>query len=409
MPTQLQDSRNELSTSMHALANAATYTNEDHAKFQDMANELDLIDNQISAQQTSANAEKSQNTIIANHGELHGLSADEVAANVTNHERVFKAWMVDGFENMSSDDRTIMNNLKRVQNAQTSGDDAKGGYSVAPIFDKMLIQKVTELCPMLQVADIMTTANGAEISMTTADDSNNEGEIVGENTQVGAALDFATGQVKISSVIFSSRPVEVSNVLLQDSSINLFDYVTGLLAARIAKTQGKLYTTGVGAGGLPKGIVPSATLGKETAAGVVDTMDFDLFTDLEHSLVRALRTGASYMFNDATLRVLRGIKDGDLRPIWQPSLPDGTPAKIGTYGYEINDEMDDIAATNTPVIFGNFKNYKIRIVEGAEMLRFTDSKYAEKYMTAFLAFQRGFGALVDFEGQSIKRLKMADV
>ena len=66
----------------------------------------------------------------------------------------------------------------------------------------------------------------------------------------------------------------------------------------------------------PQGVVTGSTLGK-TAAGVA-TITADELIDLFHSIDPAYRQSPRFrwMFNDATLKAIRKLKDGDGNYLW---------------------------------------------------------------------------------------------
>jgi len=56
--------------------------------------------------------------------------------------------------------------------------------------------------------------------------------------------------------------------------------------------------------------------------------------------------------------------------------------------------MPDLGATNTPIAFGDFSYYYIRIVRDMQMVRF-DEKYMDFLQVGFAAYMRADGLLMD--------------
>ena len=109
------------------------------------------------------------------------------------------------------------------------------------------------------------------------------------------------------------------------------------------------------------------------------------------------------MMNGKTLSVIRKWKDTDGNCLWQPGLLAGQPSQILGYGIVENEDMPDVGANATPVLFGNYaRAYWIFDRIGIRSLRdpFTNKPYVHFYTT-----KRVGGMLVDSE--AVKILKCA--
>jgi HK97 family phage major capsid protein len=111
------------------------------------------------------------------------------------------------------------------------------------------------------------------------------------------------------------------------------------------------------------------------------------------------------MFNDNTLLLLRLLKDGDQRPLWQPGVNVGAPSTINTYSYTINQDMDgfDGSASLKPVIFGDLSAFKVRRVRGMRLV-VTDELYAESDQVGMFAWIRFDGNLLNAGDDPIKAI-----
>ena len=129
----------------------------------------------------------------------------------------------------------------------------------------------------------------------------------------------------------------------------------------------------------------------------------DDLVDLIYALKKGHRTGAQWMMNGKTLSVIRKWKDTDGNYLWQPGLLAGQPSQILGYGIVENEDMPDVGANATPVLFGNYaRAYWIFDRIGIRSLRdpFTNKPYVHFYTT-----KRVGGMLVDSE--AVKILKCA--
>lgn len=81
----------------------------------------------------------------------------------------------------------------------------------------------------------------------------------------------------------------------------------------------------------------------------------DSLIDAIYTLNSAYRAGASWIMNSATTGAVRKLKTTDGAYHWAPGLQAGQPASL--LGYPVNtwEQMDDIAANNFPIGFGNWQ------------------------------------------------------
>jgi HK97 family phage major capsid protein len=240
----------------------------------------------------------------------------------------------------------------------------------------------------------------------TCDDTSNTGELVAENA-AAASQDAAFSTVGLNVYKFSSKVVTVPFELLQDSQINIDALVVDLLAERLGRVQNTYFTTGTGSS-QPKGIVTAAASGKTGTTGQTSTVIYDDLVDLIHSIDPAYRQGGklSWMMNDASVKVIRKIKDGQSRPIFVPGyetgVPGGAPDTLLGYDLVVNQDVATMAANAKSILFGRLGNYRIRDVMSATLFRFTDSAYTKNGQVGFLAWMRAGGNLIDLSGATVK-------
>jgi HK97 family phage major capsid protein len=135
--------------------------------------------------------------------------------------------------------------------------------------------------------------------------------------------------------------------------------------------------------------VPNITVGVTGATGQTLTVTYDDLIDLEHSIDPAYRDdNLRWLMNDATLKVIRKIKDTQGRPIWLPVPTPGFPASINGIPYIIDQGMPVPGANNKSIILGNFRRgYLIRQVQGVQMMRLAE-RWADFLQVGFFGFSR---------------------
>lgn len=293
----------------------------------------------------------------------------------------------------------------RAAMGTTSG--AVGLYTVPDEAMRSLEESLLAFGGMRQVATVIRTSTGAALPIPTSDDTSNKGAIVAENT-VTSEVDITFGQLVLDSYKYSSKYVLVSVELLQDSSINVAEFVGRKLGERIGRITNDHFSTGDG-NSKPNGIVSAAGSG---VTSVADPPTYDNFVDLVHSVDPDYRVGAKFMMADSVLKTVKKIKvlqySGDTTgvPLWSPSLVAGQPDMILGYPYVINQSMAAPGSSAKKVIFGDLSKYLIRDVRDVTLLRL-DERFAEYHQVAFLAFSRHDGDLLDAGTDPVKYMQQS--
>ena len=271
------------------------------------------------------------------------------------------------------------------------GNQVSAGYLAPDEYERNIIQNMLAFGGMRQAAKIVPTDNGNDWILPVSDDTGNVGELLAEHGTAGTQ-DVTVGRRVLKAYMYSTKRINVSFQLLQDSAFDIQAWLSPLMSERIARITNTHFTTGTGAN-RPSGIVNDAGTGVSAATGQTTSVTWDDLINLEHSVDPAYRNNARFMFNDNTLSYLRRIKDGNGDYIWQPGTTAGAPGLINGWPYTINQDMPAMAASARSILFGNFQNYWIRDVRGFFLLRL-DELYAPQGEVGFLGFSRHDGALI---------------
>ena len=296
----------------------------------------------------------------------------------------------------------IANAMRLPQAAMSTSTPAEGGYTVATEYFRQLTEAMKLFGGIRSVATILPTGTGAQMNFPTADATSEEGEIVGQNA--AATLGETTfGNISLDVYKYSSKKIAVPFELIQDSMFDIEGYLNSLLQVRLGRITAKHFTTGTGTS-QPRGVVTAAGSGKVGATGQTATVTYDDLVDLEHSVDPVYRVGpkVGFMMNDATLKVLRKLKDSQGRPIFVPGYeqgnPGGAPDRLLGRPIFISQEMPTMAANAKSILFGDFSRYMIREVMDLTLFRMADSNFILNGQIGFVAFNRQGGNLVDVGG-----------
>jgi HK97 family phage major capsid protein len=283
--------------------------------------------------------------------------------------------------------------------------DGVEGAFIAPVgFQNALVDALKAFGGMRKVASTITTATGNDLKWPTANDTTNTGERLAENTTAGQANPTFTS-VTFKAYTYSTKMVNVSNQLLQDSAIDIEGYLTKAFAKRLGRITNSDFTVGLGSGSSqPNGIVTAATAGP--TSGTTLLVGYDDLVELEHSVDPDYRQGAKFMFSDAVLKQIKKLKDAQGHPLWVSGVASKEPDTILGYQYVINQDMPAITSGNALALFGALDNYLIRDVKELAVLRLNE-RFAEFFQTAFIGFARFDGNLLDAGTHPVKTLVSA--
>jgi HK97 family phage major capsid protein len=281
-----------------------------------------------------------------------------------------------------------------IRNAMSTTTPAEGGYTVPTEIATMVIDKLKAFGGMRDVATILSTASGSPLNWPTSDGTAEVGAIVGQNAGTGGQ-DVTFGTVGLNVFYYTSKKIALPLELIQDSAIDVINFVIDRLATRIQRIQNTHYTIGAGTTE-PDGIVGRSTAGKLAATGQTVTVLYDDLVDLKHSINRAYRQQAKWMVNDMSVATLSKLKDTTGRPIWVPSLVADEPDTLLGFPVAINDDMPVMAANAKSILFGDLSMYHIRDVAGtAALRRFDDSAFALNNQVGFCGWHRSGGNLLE--------------
>ena len=276
-----------------------------------------------------------------------------------------------------------------IRNALQIGTDTEGGYLVPDEFERTLIEALDEENIFRKLANVISTSSGDRkipvvASKGTASWIDEEGAI--------PESDDSFGQVSIGAYKLGTM-IKVSEELLNDSVFNLENYIAKEFARRIGNKEEDAFFTGDGSG-KPTGLLAAtggAQIGVTAASATAITIDEVL--DLFYSLKAPYRNKAVFVMNDATVKAIRKLKDGQGQYIWQPSLQAGTPDTILNRPVYTSAYVPNIAASAKTIIFGDFGYYWVADRQGRVFKRLNEL-YAATGQVGFVATQRVDGKLI---------------
>jgi len=287
-----------------------------------------------------------------------------------------------------------------VQNALQVGTDSEGGYLAPDEFEHTLVEALQEENIFRQLATIITTSSGDRKIPVVA--SKGSASWVDEEGAIPEA-DDAFGQVSIGAYKLATM-IKVSEELLNDSVFNLEQYIAKEFGRRIGAKEEETFFVGNGTG-KPTGIFNvsgGAGVGVTTASATAITIDEIM--DLFYSLKLPYRKKAVFVTNDATVKTIRKLKDGNGQYLWQPSVTAGQPDTILNRPLKTSAYVPVLASGAKTIAFGDFSYYWVADRQGSVFQRLNEL-YAATGQVGFKATQRVDGKLILAEAIKVLQMK----
>ena len=395
--SELRDKRANLWKSMTAFLDTRTGSDgvlsaEDDASYAKMEKDFDALTNEIKRMERKEALEAEMNKPV-------GTPIIEKPMKTSDDEE--KTGRASKVYNKSFWNAMRQKNIRpEIANALQEGTDSEGGYLVPDEFEHTLIEALESENIFRTLAHVIQTASGDRkipvvASKGTASWVDEEGAIT--------ESDDAFNQVSIGAYKLGTL-IKVSNELLNDSVFNLEQYISKEFARRIGNKEEDAFFNGDGSG-KPVGIFHS-TGGAQVGVTAASTsaITADEVIDLFYSLGAPYRKNAVWVVNDATVKAIRKLKDGNGNYLWQPALTSGTPDTLLGRPVKTSAYVPTIASGAKVIAFGDFGYYWIADRQGRVFKKLSEL-YAATDQTGFVATQRVDGKLILPEAIKVLQMK----
>ena len=271
---------------------SSTWTAEEQAQFDGYTNEIERVQAQIKSIEKMRELEASQFFENAAQGGRTQSEPDTIDALTA------VALYLRHGNNVTAEQAIA------IRNAMSTTTPAEGGYTVPAEIATMVVDAMKAFGGMREVSQIISTAGGNALNYPTSDGTAEVGEIVAENA-AATGQDVTFGTVAVNPFKYSSKKIALPVELIQDSAIDVVQFVVNRLATRLARIINQHYTTGDGSA-KPYGVAARAAAGKVGATGTATSVTYDDLIDLVYSVNSAYRVrGARFMLKDSAVAVIR--------------------------------------------------------------------------------------------------------
>jgi HK97 family phage major capsid protein len=227
--------------------------------------------------------------------------------------------------------------------ALTLGTDPDGGYTVTPVMSNRIVTRLFESDPIRQMASVERISTDAIEWMVDYDEAGWGWEA---ETVAGGETDTPQWFKKRIPVHVQYAKPRASQTLLEDSGINIENWLADKVANRFSRGEAASFITGDGVG-KPRGILTYsnyATAGvdeygkiERTNMGAAAALTTDGFIDVKYSLIEQYLDRGTWLMNRLTVADTMKLKDGEGNFIWKPGLAEdrhgtilGLPLRMST-------------------------------------------------------------------------------
>lgn len=363
---------------------------EESTHFDNLMAEVDKLDEKRARyEKLSAIEEVEKNVELEERSTASHLQADKPT---DEYRDAFMAYLKRGRNGLNSDE------VRALQ----VGTVSEGGATVYEEFENSIVQKLSEMNIMRQLATVVQTGGDHNIPVEDGEDS------ASWSSEEGAfAEDLNAGDSKTTfrKVVLGAHKmsylIKVSEELLMDNGVNLEDFLSSKIASKFASLEEAAFVNGDNSG-KPNGILQAATEGVNAASGTVITPDE--LIDLFHSLKRQYRTNASWIMADSTVKAIRKFKEAtNEQYLWQPGLQAGQPDRILGRPVYTSSGAPDMATSVPAIAFGDMSYYWIAD-RGNRFIQRLNELYAANGQVGYRAYQRVDGDLTNTD--AVKTLVM---
>ena len=247
---------------------------------------------------------------------------DAMEFNVDEYKAYTKAFR--GF--LRRDERMNISAVPEHLKALSVGIDPDGGYTVTPAMSNRIVKRLYEADPIRELSASESITTGALEWMVDYDEAG-----WGWEAETIAGGETTTPQLykkRIPVHVMYAKP-RASQTLLEDSGINIENWLADKVSNRFMRGEGAAFVNGDGVG-KPRGFL---TYANYTAAGVdewgkVEQINMKHATDItadgfiavKYSLVEQYLNRGTWVMNRLTVAETMYLKDGMGNYLWKPGF-----------------------------------------------------------------------------------------
>lgn len=281
--------------------------------------------------------------------------------------------------------------------------DPQGGYWVTSDMSSQVITKVTETSPMRNLATVESISTDA---LEIPEDIGDAG--VGWTAETGVRTETTTPTIGVRRIPVHELYAmpKATQQLLDDSRVNVEEWLSTRIANKMAVTENVAYINGDGVD-KPRGLLtyPAGTANPGQIQQIDSGNAAQITADGLRTLFYALKTpyirNAGWIMGRATIEAISKLKDGGGEYLWEPGLKVGEPQTLLGHPIERMEDMPAVAANSLSIAFGDWRQaYTIVDRVGVRVLR---DPFSAKPFVLFYTTKRTGGDVTNFEAAVIQK------
>lgn len=282
--------------------------------------------------------------------------------NLQPNMEVYKGY-VENFETFmrqKDSDRTMSaDELKQL----TVGADPEGGYTVTPAMSTRIISRIYEMDPIRQLAAVETISTGAIEWMVDWGQAGFGWEGETETGDETTTSDFKKKRIPVHVLYAKPRATQV---LLEDSGINIENWHANHVGSRFGRAEGAAFVDG-DSNGKPRGFLtyddvttagtPEYGKIEQVNMGNATALTADGFKSVKYSLVEDFLNRGTWLMNRLTVAAAMKLKDGNGQYLWQPGMQLGQPASLDGLPVRMSTTMPQVAAGALSICLADWNEF----------------------------------------------------
>ena len=377
----LLEKKNSLIDEMEGLLNKAktevrAFTEEEDSRIEEIKKEV-----------------KGLEKLIAYKEEFRALSKEEIKAE-------------KGTEEMSKEERQLeiiekeeREFIEAVRNNELRNLTAGQNGKIIPVsIASDVINKVVELCPILELSQVYNVAGELRLPKYNADSATiaaayaTEFQDLTEKTATFTTIDLSN---QIVGVL-----VKISKSLINRADFDVRSFIVNEIAKKIAEFLEKEMLVGKQSGKIQGAI---NTTNKVTTAAV-NKITTDELIDLQMKLPTQYQQNAVFVMHRDILKEVRKLKDGQGNYILQPDFRAAFGWTILGRPVYLSDNMEkQVAADKEVILYADFSGYAVKMTKNVE-IQLLQEKYAAQYALGIVSYVELDAKIAD--EQKIAKLKI---
>lgn len=332
--------------------------------------------------------------LIADKEEFRALSKEEIKAE-------------KGTEEMSKEERQLeviekeeRQFIEAVRNNELRNLTAGQNGKIIPVsIASDVINKVVELCPILELSQVYNVAGELRLPKYEAD-----GTALIAAAYADEFTELAEKTASFSTIDLSNQIVgllvKISKSLINRADFDVRGFIVNEIAKKIAEFLEKEMLTGSQSGKI-EGAINTKNVVTTAAPTKITT---DEIIDLQMKLPTVYQKNAVFVMHRDVLKEVRKLKDGQGNYILQPDFRAAFGWTILGRPVYLSDNMDSQVATGKNVIlYADFSGYAVKITKNVE-IQFLQEKYATQYALGIVSYVELDAKIAD--EQKIAKLAM---